>query len=768
VREGGQLRGVASITEGDDDMATDQEQVFNQPPPGQAPLLTDPYPLAGGGLVVRQTATGWRDEEHQQYPQPPHVEGRNAYDLSQRADPVLALLVSPNGFEGWAVGGETGTFVVNNGDAIQTAGVMRYGFSAAPPTNVSAAPIPMDGQAVNLAVAGGAGCAGPCADLAGAGIAPDRWLKSAVGRAAGIPGLRALLYTGPGVAASLADELSPLAFGREEASYSHRLASAAGAMPVFAAPTESDLDRSGSLATFANAFAGYGSPQGTGPPGPGIAPVSVASAGQGYFSFNSVGQAGTVRVAVLDYTQPTLSQGQKCWLAAELASAKSSGIPAIALGSRDLSGRARDAAADGGQVTRILLGIPPPECEAAPAAASAYFFEYPEQNRAFRLSAGGRTIPAFGSGTLGYVTPPLPTESDFVGASGFLIASVDADPSDRDQDSNIAPVGARLIPNIGSLAINPTDGTLLRRSHQALFEGLARLPLAGSRCTGNDGPTICERTSPEPYAPIPDRCQGSKCASGIFPEYTFTSSNPDIADFVAPDPGSLNPRTVELIDEKPVLDPHSGLLCAFNAGTTTVTLSTGGLSYSQRVTVLAGTAQRPCGTTPLRNRASLKSPVVSPLPPAPTPEPGFSPGTTSVPPPAAPTLPAAPPTATPKVPPPPVVAPVLVPFLPLSPQSPTLPAAIAPPPPPPVPQLTPPSGTSQVVNEEREDEVAVDVVHHMVSRPDSRGTELTTLALPALAALLAIAGAGILGPRTRRRQRARLAYEPYIDPRRHR
>ena len=46
-------------------------------------------------------------------------------------------------------------------------------------------------------------------------------------------------------------------------------------------------------------------------------------------------------------------------------------------------------------------------------------------------------------------------------------------------------------------------------------------------------------------------------------------------------------------------DPHSSILCAFNAGTTTVTVSAGGLSYSIPVTVQGGSVEQPCGTVPL-------------------------------------------------------------------------------------------------------------------------------------------------------------------------
>src|SRR5262249_10181848 len=153
---------------------------------------------------------------------------------------------------------------------------------------------------------------------------------------------------------------------------------------------------------------------------------------------------------------------------------------------------------------------------------------------------------------------------------------------------------------------------------------------------------------------------------------------------------------------------------AFNAGTTTVSIEAGGLSYSTQVTVQKGSVERPCGTVPLRNPPSTE-PQLSPppLPPAPAPAPTFTSGPGTLPPPASPAPAAAPIVAHPPspLPPPPAFfapAPVLTPVV-----------AIVPPPPPPAAQTTPPSGTSPVTQPavspepEEEDEVAIDVVHHM-------------------------------------------------------
>jgi hypothetical protein len=726
VREGGRVRAVISVAEDQRgrELATDEEQVKAQPPPGQAPLLTEPYPLPAQADVLRETGNGWRDEQRRNFPLPEKTEA-TSYDLPARTEPVLGLLVSADGSGGWAVGGETGVGVRFQGDAVQTAAVMRYGSGAAAPANFSTSAIAPPAGKVSFAVGGDAACAGPCADLTRTGIAPDRWLRAAVSRAAGIAGLRGFLYTGPGVASgpeagyqtSLAAALGSEGFAREEAAYAQRLGASAGSLPTFAAAAESDLDGSGSLATFQSAFSGYDAPLGSGSPGAGVSPLSATGPGQAYYSFASGGDGGNVRVIVLDYSQPTLGGAQRCWLAGQLAAAGQANTPAIVVGGRDLGRQAPNAAADTGQVVPILVrGTFPAGCPqtAPPAGASAYFFDYPAQNRAYSLTSGGHSMPSFGSGTLGYVPPARRTDTDFVGHGGFLLASVEV--SARDPATNVAPVSVQLIPLLGSLALNPTDGTLLRRSRPALFEALARRPLAGIECTGPNAPGGCEVARPDPYVPIPVQCRGSRCPTGVFPAYSFTSSRPDIANFVEPDPASLNPRSVRLVKEKPVLDPHSGLLCAFNAGTTTVTVSSGGLSYSTKVTVLGGTVQRPCGTTPLLEQEQAAEP--NPAPPlGPSPAPAPAPAPAPPPPPPAPAPTPAPPKAAP-----PKAARLALPaalpavFLP-APVSPPVVVPIVPPPPAPALPLTPPSGTSPVsaTEPDEEEEEAYDTVQSMVA-----------------------------------------------------
>jgi len=761
VREAGTVRAVVSVApaaaheaEGRE-WLTDGDQVLSQPPPGQAPLLISPYALPSRGYLERQTANGWRDEQHEAFPVPADS---NPTDLPREPDPLLALLISADGSRGWVVGGETGERVTLNKFPVQTAAVMRYGPGATAPSNFSTVPIPTDPSVTTIAIGGNAQCAAACADQAGTGVGPEAWLPTAVARAAATPQVRSFVYTGAGVAPGAGTALSPASFAREEAAYARRLGTAAGSLPVYAAPASSDRDRADTLATFASAFQS-------------VSPVGPAELQNGYYAFDPPG-AESVRVLMLDYSRPTLDSAQRCWLAQQLEGAALVGRAAIVVGSRDLGGRAPEAqrAADGAEVARILVGFAPPGCTvSSPGVASAYFFDFPEENRTYRVGAGGRSIPAFGSGTLGYVNP-TEARTDFLGASGFLLAQVGR----PDPATGVAPVSARLIPNIGELALEAADGTFLRRSSPALFRALARRPRGGGRCAGVNPTDQCEALQPDPYVPIPARCQGPRCASGVQPEYRFASSDPDIADFVRVDPASNNPRSVLLgTNDKPIPDPSSGLLCAFNAGTTTVSIEAGGLAYSTRVTVQQGSVQRPCGTVPLRNRPAPQPQVaVPPPPPAPAPAPSFSPGPGALPPPPAP---ASAPTPAPQPVPTPAPQPPF--FAPAPALTPVI--AIVPPPPPPSVQTTPPSGTSPVTQPavspepEEEEEAAFDLVHHMAAyrhhpgRPVSAtlghsgggGVSLNTY-LPILVLLAALAGVSI----TRSRRSPRYAYASRPGP----
>jgi hypothetical protein len=544
-------------------------------------------------------------------------------------------------------------------------------------------------------------------------------------------------------------------FTSEEDSYSELLSRAAGSLPVLAAPTGSDVDPAGGLATFTTAL-GPHAPAGSVPQNT-PAPPSESGA----YALASAG----VWAIVLDQSRGALGEPQQCWLAEQLAEAKKAKMPAIVVGNLSVSSAsppnilAPDASL---VVPTLVLGIPPsgaackssfaetgltPGSAAAPSGASAYFYDLPEENRILPIASGGASIETYGSGTLGYVNEP--DTSEFDGASGFLLTEVEV--AKYQPSTGRAPVQVKLMPNISDLAIDATDGVLLRRSHPALFTALARRPRAGMLCRPNFGGCIFV---PDPYVPIPDPCQGPNCATGIFPEYSFTSSNPDIGDFVQPDPAEPKGEAVlQGANGKPIPDEHSGLFCAYNPGTTTIGVHTGGLAYSEQVTVQKGSVEQPCGTVPLRNPPAPVQEAGLPVPlPAPAPAPAASPPGTLPPPPSPPppppaVKPAPKPHPRPKPPAPP---PAFVPALPAL----ALLRPVIVPPPPPAANPAPPTGTSSVQvyqtqvapQGEREEEQALDVVHNMAAygpAADSGPRRVLLDSLPLAVILLAFGAARV-------------------------
>ena len=776
IREGGQLRAVLAVeanasgrATAEREQDTDRFQAEGQPASGQPSLLTEPYPLPKNGFLIRETANGWRDEQRQSFPLPTRVAGQSDYDLPRVPDAVLALLIHPDGTRGWAVGGNTGEIVGDSQlgsflrEGLQSGSAMRYGADAAPPVNADEAPIPTPSDEATFAIGAGATCVAPCADLVGTGIGPDVWLRAAVGRAATIPGVRAFVYAGDSVAPSAATTLSRTGFREEESAYARRLSSGAGALPVYAAPAASDR-YSSSLTTFAAAFGGFPQPLGAAPEGQGITAVGSGDRANGNYSYafdSRGGTGGAVRVIVLDFSVAPVGTEKQCWLAGQLAAARTADPPrpAIVVGSRAAGG-------DAGLRQLLVTGENGSCTQAKPGAASAYFFKG-EGNREGTLAWQGSSIPTFGTGSLAYNVIPNTERNQYVPAAGFLLASVET--AARDSATNIAPVKARLIPSLGSLAIDALDGTLLRRSQTALFQALARRPLAGIRCSGSIAPLECDGVAPDAYVQIPTRCvsnYGAPCAAEIPPEYAFTSSRPDVANFVKVDPVSSSARAVFLgKDGKPVADASSGLLCAFNAGSTVITVTAGGLTYSVPITVQKGSVQRPCGTVPLTDRPV--QPQVAPPPAAPLPNqtPTFTDGPGTLPPPQLPTTPPVvqPPLAQPT--PSPTPTPTTPFFMPTPVLTPIV--AIVPPPPPPAVQTTPPSGTSPVTQAatspepEEEEEAAIESAHHMAALKreprtpfvlesgDDSGQSRVIYAVPALILFLAVAGAATFRPRGR-------------------
>jgi hypothetical protein len=745
-RENGALRVLATGEEPETYGVESQSEA----PPGLPPVLIGPYPLSSDELsgVLRQTASGWADEEHELNNATNTPGDYKNYDMVYQPDPVSAALVNATGSEGWAVGGFVEPPPTHEG-ALDTADVERYrgGALAAPGTAESTVHVEGEHESeskwATFAIGGNAQCASPCGDRAEANIGPDVWLKAALKTAADparIPGVRAFLYTGPRVVNRR--ELSGPLEAADTFSYEDELGRYAEVLdsttlPTYAVASPTDLDYAESEHSYEQVFRGR-LPSGFAEP-----ECNTQGCQSAYYVVPAT-VSGRVSVIVLDNTTE-VQPPQAALLTEQLEVAAKTGHPAIVVGNANLNAELAAGNRGAGEVARAL--VTPHAC------ASAYFYDAPEENiqeplQQYRCES--KPIPTFGSGTLGYVDFQSEAGGAFLGDSGFLVAQVDF--AKREEASNVAPVAVKLIPNIGELAIEAESGTLLRRSEEAQFSGLARRPRAGNRS---------EAGSPKPdtnlYVTLPSYCVGTLCATKIEPEYEFSSSEPKVGNFVEPNLAASPKGNVPLLEEpgeKPIADHHSGLFCSYNKGETTVTISAGGLEASLPVTVQAGSVRKPCETVPLEKPPAVQQSIPVPPPaPAPAPAPAA----------AAPTpapLPVPPPPAAPVTPPPARAVPPLAasPFFAVQPLAAFVPPFVPPPVPTPA-RPTPPSGTSAVeaVEREEEEESATESVANQAVAYRAAEHEPTPLYLLGIVMLAAFAGASARRRPRRGRREVRVA-----------
>lgn len=773
VRENGVVRAIAILTpDRVVGLADDLEPVIDVP--GEPPGIQRDRATRASGSVVRETAGGWVDDE------------RTTFDINTYRDcplipeAAMGMALDERG-EGWIVGGDPGRQsstrcgLQNSGvtkvtRGAQTAQIWRYGAApAAPPAidRVQAVPAP---NAARLVIGGHAQCEAACAELDNLAIGPDRFMSAAFDTAAALHavagGPRAFLYTGTRLAAGLDAGARDVELRR----YVQLMSGVAGRVPTYVAPASTDAGQD--APAFRSAFSGLAAPQGSGAPAAAITPGG-GEAGAGartYFAFDTTGPEGTLRVIVVNNAAGSLegsAPGQREWLAGELAGARARGVAAVVMGSRPLTGaglRADDGsvASDGDEVARLLVA----------EGASAYLFDSPERNVSTRVPANAaEQIPAFGAGSLGY-DQLIEQGTDALDPADNGLVVVEADLAARNPQTNRAPVSAHVVPVLEDLAVDAKDGVLVRRSSPALFSALGRRPRAGYRRASNNPNPM------DPYVEVPNPiCAAGQCADRVPTAYTFTSSNPEIGDFVRVDPAQAqaNPRAVFLgPDDKPVADPTSGLFCAFNPGETTVSIVAGGLRYSTRVQVQAGSPRRPCGTRPVATRepAEAAAPPSEAAPPPVAAEAEANP--TPAPPPPAPVVPPAVP-APPPVPTVlavPVVAAVLpslppLPALPLTPPAPPSPLLVVPPPPiGSVARPSPPGGaTVRVYEEKREEEEAFEQSSAAVRYEPDRAWSVPDAAFT-LAVLIIAAGAGsTIAKRSRRRRTPELSYARVRDRR---
>ncbi len=769
-REGGALRAI--VTAGSNGLAGGSGSATPGFPPPLAPSGGLSAGPASGG-VLRQTAAGWRDESHELNP----VGGQEGsfvyFDLPYRPDPIFAVLIDPTGTHGWAVGG-----IYNPEERVETADVGRYPADGVTPLGSSAAPVASPGAAT-FAFGGEAQCAAPCADRERAAVGPQLWLRSALALAGrvgegGAARVGAFFDLGPTVTADSFVGVTPppVPFADELGSYAAILSGSQ--IPVYDAMAPDDLDarpeQNGTEATWEAAFAAFPRPFGGEGPAGSEEPTRCGAFPGCESAYYAVEREGVWVLVLDDSLHGDVDQAQREWVEGRLGEAGSEGKPVIVVGNSDLGAQ---VAAHDGEATKLLASLVGENPDGSSAGdpshyvASAYFYDAREANVQDHLTYNGRQLAAFGSGTLGYEQASTEAQGDFHGAKGILLGHVHLPEHTAESKANDeVPVSVQLIPVIGELALEARDGILLRRSSPALFEGLARRPRGGCRAT-EAGQTQCVE---DQYTPIPSLCAVSGCQTAVLPEYEFESSDKEVGRFVERNTATADAHAVlqnakgePISDEREPGKPpavQSGLFCAFNPGTTTVTIRAGGLSSSLPVTVQAGSVREPCGTVPLKRRPPAEATV---NPPPPTPAPATSPTVTpasSAPPPVP--LPPPPVAAVPGRPAPPRTPPQPSFFVP--PIAPVVAVVFVPPPLPPAANPTPPSGTSAVTSpveaaqREEEEEEATESVSNQAVAYRAYEHEPAPAYLLGVLVLAAFAGASM-----RRRPRGR-GTRPLIAP----
>ena len=640
----------------------------------------------GDGELLRETESGWQDLSRSQY-----AGGAIAGDGAVKSDPVLAVATDPAGEHAWVGGGYDGTQDAAGQGTIEvltarpvgwsTASIWRYDTTgnAEPPVQTSAAPsLTAKSGVVSFAFFTSPMCKVQCSAVPNA--QPQVNLNAAakqMASAAAQPG-------GPAFAMLGGNAVGPMehATGAEPAAdFAHlpELLAPLGGLPTFAALGHFDqLNET----PWAEAFAQAPEPFGTSAATAGITPVSSGSATPNgdvhrYYAFDANQNGATLRVIALDDVEGGLegaaTQGQHHWLEEQLAEAQGRGLAVVVIAATPLQDLKE------GESLAAQL---------ASAGVLAVFTTNDRRVDEHRLipenpAPEAPQIPEYEGASLGYQKPQNN------GVKWYLV-SVNA---------HAREVHVAAIPVIASLTLKPLDGLSVARSLTLQFEAVGRRPAGTLATIAGKTEEPSEPGEPFPgydnYVEIPAPGCGSRPC--VQPSYTFTSSEPTIGDFVEPSgPGSSLPKLNS--SGHPIASSTSSLFCAYNSGTTTVSITAGLLRYSLPVTVQPGGFGSPCGTVyrpgvgeVIRVRtARTQKPEGATTPPPPPPSPlsnTLPAALTAIPPPTpAPTHPAVPkpPVPAPAPPPAPVEPPPLVPSEPVP-----LTPAILPTPAPPVEPIPP-------------------------------------------------------------------------------
>jgi hypothetical protein len=564
---------------------------------------------AGDGELLRESASGgWEDLSQAQHP-------RNGVpaDGVVKLDPVLAAAADVRGERLWAVGGYAGTPSASGqgSDAIlaarssgwDTSSIWRFdadGRVAPPGLRAEAAVVTERPGTVSFAFFSAPECRDRCSETLDA--QPDVNLTAAARQIAAFaeqPGGPAFAILG-GNARGPNPALGMLAAYREGRGATEfrrlpALLAPLGRVPLFAAFGSRDAvpTLANPAEAWADAFASAPAPFGRSAPPPGITP---AGAGlpvgnvHRYYAFDATQGTGTIRVVVLDNSAGSLegtSPGQTQWMQERVSEARARGLPVIVVAYRSLAEGSDGAASDGSSVADYLAG----------AGVSAVLVAGEGGN----VQTPVPVAPA----------PGAPQVVQFQGArlsyqsTGSYVAWYRVS-----VDTATSQVAIDAVPPVESLAVKPLAGLTVARSQTLEFQAIARRPRGSLAVTRELAGSAFENLLGfDSFVPIPaPSCPaGTQCIS---PLYRFSSSDPTIGDFVEPSgPGSRFPRVSSSGRTAP--SSTSGLFCAYNGGTTTVSVTVGLLTASLPVTVRPGGFGPPCGTV---GRATTARP---PRPPAP-------------------------------------------------------------------------------------------------------------------------------------------------------
>jgi hypothetical protein len=641
---------------------------------------------AGDGDLLLETDGGWQDLSEDT----PATSVTNANgDGVVHPDPVLGVAASPDGAHAWAVGGYAGT---QSADGVGTSQLLQVrsqnwfsssvwrfdaGGSASSPTTAPAAvSLPATQSTVNFAYLSSAICKVDCGAVHDA--QPDVNLQLAATQIAAYaqqPGGPAFAMFGGNAHGSTggppqAGSVGILTTDLER--FPSLLAPLAG-LPTYAAYGPLDIDPAtpDPAQTWANDFANAPAPFGPGAVPPGVTPQGSGDATASvnkYYAFDVSQNGGALRVIVLDNSQGSLeasAPGQTGWLTNELTAAQAANIPVVVFAAEPLDSLDSGAASDGDSVAAQLAasGVLAVFTTAGGDTGQQTWSKQTDQVNEIPANAapGAAQIPEYEGATMTYQQ----------NGDGVLWY-------DASVNTQTGALTVNGIPVIGSLALDALDGLTVGRSSTLQFAAIGRRPQSTIATTPGDS----SFPGYDQYVSIP----ASSCTNCIRPSYTFTSSDPVVGNFVvASGPGSPYPKLTA--DGKTTASSQSGLFCAFNSGTTTVTVTAGLMSASLPVTVNAGGFGPPCGTVPggvSTNVVQIQGKPVFQVgqgqtpTPAPAPAPASQVAPTHTPLPKISVVPPAPPVVAPAAPAPAPAAPPPAPRPLARTQQPPPPAAIVP------------------------------------------------------------------------------------------